>query len=255
MPPFDAQQFIEAVSRCTARLRQLDARRAVFGSSKHGYTFAAPLPEATVAAYEHQHAVRLPLEYRAFITGVGNGGAGPDYGVLPLPLQPPDLQQDWPYNDAYDAADDEEFEPDLPGAIQIADCGCETYQLLVVSGVHAGEVWLDARHHYPGGFRPLTARDGTRLRFDHWWLLYMNHSLERFEHVRSLMNARRPHEEIHRILDGSIMQLEVDDTMASLLNVALRGTPKVIPDKPWGLTCGQVDEHYSRWLERGDRIE
>lgn len=251
MTAFDAMQFVQEIQRVTARLKKLDARRTVFGSSGHGYVFAAPLSEKTVADYELRHGSALPLEYRVFIAEIGNGGAGPDYGVLPLPPQPPDLKRDWPYDDAYEAADEEEFDDELPGAIQIADYGCATYQLLVVSGVHAGEVWLDARWQYPAGFRPLTARDGTRLRFNSWWLLYMNLNLERFERVRTLMNAHVSHDDIHQQLDGFMGQLAVDQTMASLMNVDSRGTPKVIPNKPWGLECGRVSEHYTRWLERG----
>ena len=176
-----------------------------------------------------------------------------DYGVLLLPPQPPDLKRDWPYDDDYEAGDDEEFDDGLPGAIRIADCGCATYLLLVVSGVHAGEVWVDAQRQDPAGFWPLTARDGTRLRFNSWWSLYMNLDLERFERMRELMNACTPHEKIHAALDGTMGQLAVDQTMASLLNVRLEGIPKTIPDKPWGLKCGLLDEHYTRWLERGGK--
>ena len=258
MTPFDATLFIQEIQRVTSRLRRLDARRTVFGSSKHDYSFAKPLSEETVAAYELRHSLALPLEYRTFITRIGNGGAGPDYGVLPLPLQPPNLTLDWPYDECHeveedDAANDEYFEP--PGAFQLADCGCATYQLLVVRGVHAGEVWLDSRNQYPGGFKPLLARDGVRLRFGSWWSLYMNRDLERFERVRALMNAHTPHEQIHQALDSSVGQLAVDQTMASLMDVALLGTPKVVPDKPWGLACGLVEEHYTRWLARGRSIE
>jgi hypothetical protein len=252
MPAFDAQPFIEAVKRCTARLRQLDARRVVFGSSQHKYAFAAPLSEQSVLEYEAWHGVSLPLEYRAFITGIGNGGAGPFYGVLPLPSKPSDLRRPWPYSQRHEVLD-EELDLEPPGAITIAEYGCGIFVLLVVKGVHAGEIWWDARHE-EAGFDPILARDGTRLRFDTWWLTIMNKHLERFERVRALMNVHTSHDEIHRLLDGSILQLEVDETMASLMNVELSGTPKVIPDKPWGLKCGQVDERYTQWLARGQPI-
>ncbi len=254
MTRFDEQQFLRDVRACAARLRQLDSRRAAFGSSQHRYAFAAPLLEQSVLDYEAQHGVALPLEYRAFITGIGNGGAGPFYGVLPLPSQPGDLRQPWPYSERHEVLDDEEFDLEPPGAIRVSDYGCAMYLLLVVSGPHAGEIWWDARYE-AAGFDPILTEDGRRLRFDAWWLGIMNRQLERFERVRTLMNTSMPHEEIHRLLDGSILQLEVDQTMASLMNVALTGTPRVIPNKAWGLTCGQVDEQYTRWLARGRRLE
>jgi hypothetical protein len=246
------QQFVHDVQSCTARLRLLDQRRVVFGSGKHDYSFAPVLGAEQVLAFEQRHSIVLPAEYRAFITQVGNGGAGPFYGVLPMSLESPQITQPWTYDTRHEVVADEEFDTDPPGAITIAEYGCGIFVLLIVNGHRAGEIWWDAR--YETGFDPIEQTDGTRLRFDNWWLGIMNGHLSRLERVRALMNARTPHEEIHQQLDGPILQLEVDQMMASLINVELSGTPKVIPDKPWGLRCGQLDEHYERWLATGKTI-
>ena len=42
------------------------------------------LAEAAAARFERKHTVVLPAGYRAFLTTLGDGGAGPYYGLEPL---------------------------------------------------------------------------------------------------------------------------------------------------------------------------
>src|SRR5215510_742048 len=72
-------------SSIRAALQRLQAAQPdVFGAEAHGFALNTPLAEADVAAIERQHGITLPADYRRFITEVGNGGAGPSYGVFPL---------------------------------------------------------------------------------------------------------------------------------------------------------------------------
>ncbi|WP_101257338.1 SMI1/KNR4 family protein [Streptomyces barkulensis] len=56
----------------------------VFGAHGHGWALEEPLREDELAEVEAQLGVRLPEEYRTFLTCVGAGGAGPAYGLFPV---------------------------------------------------------------------------------------------------------------------------------------------------------------------------
>ena len=59
----------------------VDKNRKVFGSEKHDYQLKPVISLSEVQAYEQKHNIKLPSEYVFFITQVGNGGAGPFYGI------------------------------------------------------------------------------------------------------------------------------------------------------------------------------
>jgi len=40
--------------------------------------------EQNIAKWEVAHGVKLPKDFSHFLTGIGNGGAGPYYGMYPL---------------------------------------------------------------------------------------------------------------------------------------------------------------------------
>lgn len=61
-----------------------DPELRVFGAGSHRYRFRPPISEAELAALEAAGGYRLPDDYRAFVTTIGNGGAGPSYGVMPF---------------------------------------------------------------------------------------------------------------------------------------------------------------------------
>lgn len=66
----------EAVQQVLTRLRAADPALKRFGAEGHGYRLNSPLVEAEAVAVEQRLGVALPAEYRAFVTRVGDGGAG-----------------------------------------------------------------------------------------------------------------------------------------------------------------------------------
>jgi hypothetical protein len=69
-----------------AALRAKDVELTVFGACSHRYEVNPPLTEAEVQLAEKKYRCSLPKDYRSFLTTVGNGGAGPFYGLFPLEM-------------------------------------------------------------------------------------------------------------------------------------------------------------------------
>jgi hypothetical protein len=243
-----ATSFITEARRIAERLAELDQRRVVFGAGRHQYAFASPLPESAIVSFEQRCAVVLPAPYRAFLTQLGNGGAGPYYGILPLNLESNAAARPWPHVDKRQLTNDADYDAELDGMVRLVEYGCGIELALVVKGPAAGQVFWDAR--YEGGIGPAHDRQKQPMHFDAFWLDGMGRLLERFERIAALMAARTPHEEIHTQMDPAHLQLEVDETMASLMNLEPSGKPPHVPKKPWGLICGQVDELYTQWLKK-----
>src|SRR3712207_5799433 len=55
-----------------------------FGVEGHAFRMYPPLTEEEVARFEARYGIELPADYRAFITRVADGGAGPAYGMCSL---------------------------------------------------------------------------------------------------------------------------------------------------------------------------
>ena len=70
------------VIRGLRRLR--DTNADVFGASVHRFKLDPTLHDDELCAFEERYRIRLPADYRAFLANIGNGGAGPYYGVFPL---------------------------------------------------------------------------------------------------------------------------------------------------------------------------
>ncbi|MBN1172943.1 MAG: SMI1/KNR4 family protein [Micromonosporaceae bacterium] len=133
----------------------------MFGATAHGFELGPPLTDNEVTAFEREHRIALPEDYRGFITTVGHGGpgrwggAGPYYGLhsvqdwnmglwgmsgadtlaTPFPAEPGHVYQDW----LFEVAPGDDDEP-YTGTLTLSDQGCGYLSLLVVSGAARGRV-------------------------------------------------------------------------------------------------------------------
>ncbi|MEV5576782.1 SMI1/KNR4 family protein [Spirillospora sp. NPDC052269] len=156
-----------------AEMRRADPDLKTFGAGAHEYTLNPPLSRAALASFESRHGIRLPGEYRDFLLRVGNGGAGPYYGLFPLdhyptqdvlPSENPDFLRtafphDRPWDPPYDTPGYED-DDHITGSLPIVHEGCGYIIRLVITGPERGNLWLDGRcsdmgiHPLGDSFRP-----------------------------------------------------------------------------------------------------
>ncbi len=74
----------ERILKILNRAREIDSGYENFGADGHRYRLNPPVSEAFVRGIEERYGFRLPEDYFRFITEVGDGGAGPDYGIYPF---------------------------------------------------------------------------------------------------------------------------------------------------------------------------
>ena len=188
-------------------LRRRDPAFKVFGANGHRYRLNPALTDAQVSAIEKKYRITLPADYRRFLIEVGNGGAGPYYGVFKLEEEddghgfcswskgtllgdPSELfthREAWNLPESFFAeaeeASDETWEESywapriMNGAIPICHVGCALREWLVVTGPEAGNVWRDDRADQ-GGIRPLALPGRPRLSFTDWYLDWLKSSLK-----------------------------------------------------------------------------
>jgi len=165
------------------------------------------LSASEATAFERDHKIVLPSDYRQFITEVGNGGAGPFYGVFPLGVmdhnlgqrpwneddgfvgilsKPFPFREEWNDRSGYPEAellkgDVTEYDRQIEqfderywsselvnGAFPICHEGCALRIWLVVTGEQAGRLWEDRRSE-SAGLRPVRLSDGSAATFSEWY--------------------------------------------------------------------------------------
>ncbi|MEH2324993.1 MAG: SMI1/KNR4 family protein [Nostoc sp.] len=155
------------------QLAILDATFEVFGSELHQYQFKPCLSNKDIQVFESRYNIKLPSEYRNFIVEIGNGGAGPGYGlsglsgiesedVIPEKVYPENYEilfKAFPLTEAWNDLDlivknntdfvtnnnkyfDDKF---IQGTLPITNYGCGIYAILVVTGEQSGKIWIDDR--------------------------------------------------------------------------------------------------------------
>ncbi|MBN3905058.1 MAG: SMI1/KNR4 family protein [Nostoc sp. NMS1] len=149
------------------QLAILDATFEIFGSESHQYQLKPCLSNKDIQVFESRCNISLPSEYKNFLLEIGNGGAGPGYGLSGLSgieyedVIPEKLYQEkyeilskpFPLTEAWndldlivknrnDAYFDNKF---IQGTLTIATYGCGIDAILVITGEQSGKIWIDDR--------------------------------------------------------------------------------------------------------------
>ncbi|GAA2170339.1 hypothetical protein [Actinomadura napierensis] len=180
---FDADHVrVRRIADKLVAVRSMPAASKAFGAEAHRFKLEPPLPEAMVAEFEERHEVALPKEFRLFVIELGNGGAGPGYGLRrltvsccahrrsghltrPSPYRPgPRYLDDWEQRYESPPGPDRIF---LPGTVEIAGHGCSLVTHLVVTGPARGRlINLDCE----GPIGPYVLEDADFLAWYERWL-------------------------------------------------------------------------------------
>ena len=83
--------WVKHILKLLGQAKEKDPDLARFGAYSHQYKLAVPAGEEAIQKFEEQQGIRLPEEYRDFLMLVGNGGAGPYYGLYGLKALKEDL--------------------------------------------------------------------------------------------------------------------------------------------------------------------
>ncbi|MDE7300391.1 MAG: SMI1/KNR4 family protein [Lachnospiraceae bacterium] len=86
--------WVSKLRKQLKRAGEKDPDFSRFGADSHKYQLKPPISEETIAAFETRFGISLPEGYRNFLLWMGDGGAGPFYGLDQLkamePCQLPD---------------------------------------------------------------------------------------------------------------------------------------------------------------------
>lgn len=196
------EAYAEYLRNLVEAAGKADPEYKIFGSKKHKYTLKPVIPLEKVRKFEEQYHIELPEEYVFFLTMVGNGGAGPYYGLYSLeslalyteclesysakeaqeypvlidqnrkPEQWDDKIQEWERAES-DQECDEIMKQISAGALVIGTQGCTYDHLLMWKGSEKGRiVYID--WDFGAGYRPFF----TNRSFLEWYELFFKEIIQ-----------------------------------------------------------------------------
>lgn len=178
------------------KMKGLSAKHPVDTCGEFPPKWSEPLSEEKASDFECRNGIKLPEDYRRFITTVAKGGTQPFYGLLSIDeMKKHDLKADvkekFPYTLKsplnIDKLSDEEyrklFDDDSSdtGFIELCDEGCAMFNILIVNSGDEetyGTVWFYDLANDAGIFPLVDPKSGKAMRFIDWLEYYVARSLE-----------------------------------------------------------------------------
>ena len=173
---------------------------STFGAETHKFALNPVILETAARDFENLHKIKLPQNYFYFITNIGNGGAGPGYGLYPLedwskeivpsePIPKNFLNTPFPHNKPWntvldvDNVSDEEYDKhyeeyfanaQITGSLAISHYGCGIIYLLIVCGAETGKIWVDDRGSDYGIYP-------AEVNFETWYMTWLEDSVNKLK--------------------------------------------------------------------------
>ena len=211
----------ESARRKLERLRRLDQTCQVFGADKHEYELPPPVPAARIDTLEERIGGDLPQSVRRFYTEMGNGGAGPHFGLLPVeqvaghrPNEPyPGIDvikreaeaEGTPVDEAgyFEAPNDS-----LRGLLRVCWRGCGHQTCVVVRGEARGTIVEVSA----AGYVEETGQ-GFRGYYEHW----LDRHLDALQRTKALIEDGYSIHEIDEIVTEELSRPDGKDLVVSLI--------------------------------------
>ena len=76
--------FISELKTLVNKASKIDSSFQIFGSETHKYKFNPPIHTKKVIEFEQEYNLTFPNSFKRILTELGNGGAGPHYGLYSL---------------------------------------------------------------------------------------------------------------------------------------------------------------------------
>ncbi len=182
-------------------LKELDTDFNVFGANSHKYSFNPTINEEELVLFENKFEVKLPKDYRNFITNIGNGGCGPNFGffrpengIYDIPLNKKQSEiialkkefkfkkswnlEDFPKNDYDKWLDEYDDIKWTNGMLRINHLGSGMYSNLIISGIEKGNIWIDSRTNEGGIYPSNYYNKELKNDFLSWYLNWIESSIK-----------------------------------------------------------------------------
>ncbi|HEY0429912.1 MAG TPA: SMI1/KNR4 family protein [Pyrinomonadaceae bacterium] len=195
------------------RLKNLDRQCQAFGAEEHRYIVNSRLPDELISDFEEHRYFKIPLELRRFYMEVGNGIAGPGYGLSDI-FQLGGFRPHMPYEDVENLKQRDGVDFDisrLTGVIPIVPEGCGHQVCLIASGEKAGKIIYVSEDGYA---------QETSKNFAEYYTDWLDGELEKFELVEKMMRAGASYSEISDELQEKSDSLDAGDMIASIADAA-----------------------------------
>lgn len=178
------------------KMKGLSAKNPVDTCGEFPPRWSEPLAEEKVRDFEVRNGIKLPEDYRRFITTVARGGTQPFYGLRGIDERKnhdlkANLAEKFPFtlknslniNKISDEEYNKLFDGDYPdpGFIELCHEGCGMFSILIVNtedNETYGTVWYYDLANDAGIFPLVNPVSGKAMCFIDWLEYYVNRTLE-----------------------------------------------------------------------------
>ena len=186
----------ERISSVMEKMKLLSSKNPEDTCGEFPPKWSKPLSEERVRKFELQFGIKLPEDYRRFITTIAKGGTQPFYGLVSIDeLKKHNIRSDihikFPYTvktpvDLGKLSDEEYrkfFDDDQSdsGFIELCDEGCAMFNILIVNSDDPetyGTVWFYDTANDFGIFPLIDPKSGKAMHFIDWLEYYVDRTLE-----------------------------------------------------------------------------